>query len=73
MPARGPEVDCGTRAVIAFSRAPLRDILNQVNVLKSTCHDIRRAATDRAKRMKKSVFHEVRDTQFKIYRTSFRR
>jgi transposase len=64
MPARGPEVDCGTRAVIAFSRAPLRDISNQVNVPKSTCHDIWRAATDRAKRTKKPVFHEVNQTPY---------
>ena len=70
MPKRGPEVDCGTRAVIAYSgiiRKPLSVIGQEVNVPKSTCGDIRRHVTDRAKRTKLPVYHEVNQAPY--YRT----
>jgi hypothetical protein len=64
MVKRGPEVDGGLRAVIADSREPLRDISNRFNVPKSTCHDIRRAAHDRAKRIKLPVCHLINQAPY---------
>jgi len=64
MPKRGLEVDYGTRAVIAFSREPLREISQQVNVPKSTCYDIRRHAIDSAKRTKLPVQHAVNQASY---------
>jgi hypothetical protein len=49
MDKRGPEVDYGTRAVIAYSgieRKPLSVIAQKVNIPKETCRDIRRHAKD---------------------------
>jgi hypothetical protein len=64
MVQRGPELDCGTRAVIAFIRVPLRDISQQVNVPKSTCGNVRRHAAASAKRTKLPVYHEVNQAPY---------
>jgi hypothetical protein len=32
MPKRGPEIDCGTRAVIAFSMEPLIDFAHEIHL-----------------------------------------
>jgi hypothetical protein len=61
---RGPEVDGGLRAVIADSRKPLRDISNRLNMPKSTCHDIRRATHNRAKRTKLPVCHSINQAPY---------
>jgi hypothetical protein len=64
MSKRGPEVDSGIRSVIAYSREPLKEISNQLNVPKSTCHDIRRGAAERALRTKLPVPHSVNQTPY---------
>jgi hypothetical protein len=64
MVQRGPELDCGTRAVIAFTREPLREISQQVNVLKSTCGNVRRHAAVSAKQSKLPVYHEVNQAPY---------
>jgi hypothetical protein len=70
MPKRGPELDSGTRAVIAYSsiilRKPLSVIGQEIGVPKSTCKDTRRRALERSKRTKLAVFHE--DNQASYYR-----
>jgi hypothetical protein len=69
MPKRGPELDCGTRAVIAYSsivlRKPLSVIEQEIGVPKSTCIDTRRRALESSKRTKLAVFHE--DNQASYY------
>jgi hypothetical protein len=64
MVQRGPELDCGTRAIIAFIRMPLRDISQQVNIPKSTCGNVRRHAAASAKRTKLPIYHEVNQTPY---------
>jgi hypothetical protein len=62
MALRGAEVDCGTRAVIAYSgleRKPLFVIGQELSRPKETCRDIRRHAMKRVKRTKLPVFHEI--------------
>jgi hypothetical protein len=67
MAPRGAEVDCGTRAVIAYSgfkRKPLSVIRQELSRLKKTCRDIRRHIIKRAKRTKLPVFHKVNVTPY---------
>jgi hypothetical protein len=63
MASRGAEIDCGTRAVIAYSglkRKPLSVIRQELGRPKKTYRDIRRHAIKRAKRTKLPVFVGVR-------------
>ena len=63
------EVDLDTRTIIAVFkklRIPLKDILNETNVLTSTACDIRKHAEACARLTKLSIYHE--DNQYSFYR-----